>query len=152
MKFKSSIIINRPRDTIVAIFSNSEYLKEYQEGFLRKVVVQGNEWENGTISKVYYKNGRYEMELTETIVANLLPDSLEAYYHHKHMDNSYKTSFTVIKDNQTEYGVEGEYTRINWIMPKLIAILFPNMYRKPVKRWMVNFKNFVEDYAHRNTV
>ena len=47
-------------------------------------------------------------------------------------------------DNQTRYDYEFEYTRINWVVPKLMAILFPSMYRKQGKKWMKQFKEFAE--------
>ena len=93
---------------------------------------------------MYYKHGKQAMELTETIINNQLPDSFESSYHHKHMDNSMKCKFIVLGDNQTRYEYEYEYTRINWIMPKLMAILFPSMYKKPAEKWMKQFKEFVE--------
>ncbi|NAS31706.1 hypothetical protein GTQ40_12035 [Flavobacteriaceae bacterium R38] len=144
MKFKGSIDINQPREIVTALFVDSKNLKEYQEGFDRKELISGNEGEDGAISRMYYKNGKHEMELTETITANRLPNTFEAFYHHKHMDNTMKCTFTALDDNLTRYETEVEYTRINWFMPRLIAILFPSIYKKPAKRWMDNFKNFVE--------
>ena len=144
MKFQGSIDINKSRDTVVALFTNPQYLKEYQDGFVKKELVSGEEGQDGAISKIYYKYGSRDMELTETITANQLPDSFDASYHHKHMDNTMKCTFTSLGDNTTRYYYEFEYTRINWFMPKLIAILFPGMYQKQVKKWMKQFKEFVE--------
>lgn len=144
MKFNKSIDINQPIHLVTSYFANPKYLKEYQEGFLRKNHISGTPSKDGAISKMYYKNGKHEMELTETIIANRLPDTFEAHYHHKHMDNTMKCTFTALNSNLTRYKTEIEYTRINWIMPRLFAILFPNMYKKPVLRWMNNFKVFVE--------
>ncbi len=84
------------------------------------------------------------MILTETIVSNELPHSFEAFYHHKHMDNSMKCTFAEIVPNKTQCKYEFEYTRINWFMPRLVAILFPGMYRKQGEKWMNQFKEFVE--------
>ncbi|MTI21689.1 SRPBCC family protein [Fulvivirga sp. RKSG066] len=86
----------------------------------------------------------HEMVLTETITKNDLPDTFEADYYHKHMDNTMKCTFTEVNEASTLYEYEIEYTRINWFMPRLMAILFPSVYRKPVKKWMDNFKVFVE--------
>ena len=144
MKFKGHIDICQPREIVTKFFADPAYLKEYQEGFQRKELISGHEGHNGAISKMYYKNGNHEMELTETIISNKLPDTFEAYYHHKHMDNTMKCTFTVLESGLTRYESEVEYTRINWFLPKLIAILFPGMYKKPAKRWMNNFKEFVE--------
>lgn len=144
MKFKGSIDINQSLHKVAEFFADPKNLKEYQEGFIRKELMSGIEGKDGAISKMFYKMGKREMELTETITANRLPDSFEASYHHVHMDNTMKCTFTSLDDNKTRYEYEFEYTRINWIMPKLIAILFPSMYRKQGEKWMDNFKVFAE--------
>ncbi len=107
-------------------------------------MVSGKEGDDGAVSKMYYKFGNREMELTETITQNELPNLFEASYHPKHMDNTMKCTFTALNDNQTRYDYEFEYTRINWVVPKLMAILFPSMYRKQGEKWMKQFKEFAE--------
>ena len=144
MKYSGSIEIKKPIDLVTELFMDSGSLKEYQDGFIKKEVKSGQEGENGTISKMYYKYGKRDMILTETILKNNLPASFEAFYHHKHMDNTFNCSFTAIGDNRTRYDYEYEYTRISWIMPRLMAILFPGMYRKQGDKWMSQFKEFVE--------
>jgi hypothetical protein len=62
------------------------------------------------------------------------------------MDNTMKCNFTALSENETRYAYEYEYTRINWVMPRLIAILFPSMYKKPAEKWLRQFKAFVEKY------
>lgn len=144
MKIKGSIIIDKSRDEVIKYFSDPKYLGEYQDGFIKKDLISGEQGRQGAVSKMYYKQGKQAMELTETIINNQLPDSFESSYYHKHMDNTMKCKFIVLEDNQTRYEYEFEYTRINWIMPKLMAILFPSMYRKPAEKWMRQFKEFVE--------
>ncbi len=144
MIHKGSIEIEQSRAKVVEIFANPNNLKEYQDGFIKKELQSGKEGEVGAISKMFYKNGRHNIELTETITKNELPDSFEASYHHKHMDNTMKCNFVAINENRTRYEYEYEYTRINWVMPKLMAILFPGMYRKPAEKWLRQFKEFVE--------
>ena len=60
------------------------------------------------------------------------------------MDNTMKCTFAPLEENKTRYEYEFHYTRINWLMPKLMAILFPGMYRKQGEKWMRQFKEFVE--------
>jgi len=144
MKYKGSIDINKSREKVTELFINADNLNEYQDGFIKKELIEGNEDENGAISKMYYKYGKRDMILTETVIENNLPFSFEASYHHKHMDNTMKCTFTEINENQTQYKYEFEYTRINWVLPKLMAILFPSMYRKQGEKWMQQFKIFVE--------
>ena len=144
MKYQGSIDINQPLELVASLFADPRHIGEYQDGFVKKELISGVEGADGAVSKMYYKEGKREMELTETITANRLPHSFEAIYHHKHMDNTMKATFTVLGDNVTRYETVVEYTRINWFMPRLIAILFPAMYRKPGERWMRNFKAFAE--------
>ncbi|MBT8235535.1 MAG: SRPBCC family protein [Bacteroidia bacterium] len=147
MKIKGSLEINKPQHIVAELFADPNYLKEYQDGFQRKELISGQRGQDGAVSKMYYAHGKRTMELTETITANLLPDSFKAFYHHKHMDNTMVCKFVPLGENKTRYEYEFEYTRINWIMPRLMAILFPSMYRKQGEKWMVQFKEFVESYS-----
>ena len=144
MKFIGSKEINKSRDEVVMYFADPQYLGEYQDGFIRKELISGELGKEGTVSKMYYKQGKRDLELTETITSNRLPDTFEASYHHIHMDNTMKCTFVELDDQKTRYEYEFEYTRINWIMPRLIAILFPGLYRKQAEKWMLQFKEFVE--------
>lgn len=144
MKFSGFIDINQPVEKVAEIFANPDNLKEYQDGFVKKELVEGKEGEVGAVSTMYYKYGKRDMVLTETITANQLPHGFEAFYSHKHMDNTMKCMFTALSENETRYEYEFEYTRINWVMPKLIAILFPSMYRKQGEKWMRQFKEFAD--------
>lgn len=144
MKHKGYIDINQSLEKVTEIFANPLYLKEYQDDFLRKELISGEQGKTGAISKMYYKYGKQEMELTETIIKNELPRFFEAFYHHKHMDNTMKCNFSSTNNNLTRYEYEYEYTRIDWIIPKLMAILFLRMYKKPAEKWLKQFKEFVE--------
>ncbi|MDH3648246.1 MAG: SRPBCC family protein [Saprospiraceae bacterium] len=144
MKFKGSIEIDQSREKVVEIFVDADNLKEYQDGFIKKELIEGTAGENGAVSKMYYKYGKRDMILTETITNNNLPNSFEAHYHHKHMDNTWKCTFAQIDENKTRYDYEFEYTRINWVLPKLMAIFFPGIYRKQGEKWMQQFKVFSE--------
>ncbi len=144
MKHTGSIEIAKPRDEVVRYFADPQFLGEYQDGFVRKELISGEEGKDGAVSKMYYKYGNRDMELTETILSNQLPESFESSYHHKHMDNFMRCKFVAIDQSNTRYDFEFEYTRINWIMPKLISLLFPGMYRKQGEKWMRQFRDFVE--------
>ncbi|MEP2446362.1 MAG: SRPBCC family protein [Balneola sp.] len=144
MKHSGSIVINKSIELVARLFADPANLKEYQDGFQRKELISGESGKNGAVSKMYYDDGKRKMELTETITSNNLPHSFEAFYHHKHMDNTMKCNFTALDENSTRYDYEFEYTRIDWVMPKLMAVLFPGMYRKHGDKWMQQFKEFVE--------
>ena len=144
MKFTGFVEINQPQKKVAELFADPQYLGEYQDGFQKKEHISGEAGQEGAVSKMYYKQGKRDLELTETITKNNLPDSFEGFYHHKHMDNSMKCKFIPIDDNNTRYEYEFEYTRISWVMPKLMALLFPNMFKQMGEKWMQQFKEFAE--------
>ncbi|MEK6155032.1 SRPBCC family protein [Flavobacteriaceae bacterium 3-367] len=144
MKFTCTIEIDRPQDIVAQLFGDPQYLGEYQEGFLDKTLLEGTAGENGAISKMRYKMGKGEMELTETIMDNSLPDRFLAHYHHKHMDNSMECRFVSLSDSRTRYESEIEYTAFRGFVPRAMAFLFPGMFKKQVQKWLDNFKTFAE--------
>jgi hypothetical protein len=144
MKFRGHKDINKPREEVVKYFADPQYLGEYQTGFIKKVLISGEMGQTDAVSEMHYTHNGRDMLLEETITSNCLPDTFDASYHHVHMDNTMKCTFEEIDSNLTRYRYEFEYTRINWFMPKLIAILFPSMYKKQAEKWMQNFKEFVE--------
>ena len=129
---------------MVEAFLNPAYLKDYQDGFEKKELISGNQGEEKAVSKLYYKHGKHEMVMEETILSNQLPDFFEAEYHHKHMDNFMRCRFIEMSSDQTKYEYEFEYSRIDWLLPRLISILFPGMYKKSGDKWMTQFKELVE--------
>ncbi len=144
MQFTCSVTINAPKEKVAAYFSNPEYLKEYQEGFLRKELISGEQGQVNSISKLYYKQGKREMELTETIQANKLPDVFMAQYHHKFTDNTMKSTFTTLSENQTRYDAEIHYTAFRGFIVKVMLYIAPGFFKKQVAKWLHNFKKFVE--------
>ena len=144
MKFNGQLIVNKPQAEVASLFVDPQYLGEYQDGFVSKTLLEGTEGAVGAKSKMLYKYGKRDMELTETILANDLPNSFQGQYHHIHMDNTMECRFIPVDENSTRFEFDFEYTRINWFMPKLIAILFPSMYKKQGLKWMKQFKEFVE--------
>ena len=145
MKYSGHIDIDKPIALVTAFFADDTNLKEWQDGFVRKELQRGTPGEQGAISKMFYKVGERDMILTETIVANLLPDYFEASYHHEHMDNTMTCKFLPLGENRTRYEYTFVYTRISWFMPKILALLFPGMYRKQGEKWMKQFKASVEN-------
>lgn len=129
---------------VVKYFSDPVYLGEYQEGFIRKEHVSGNEGQTGAVANIYYKMGKREMKLTETITNNNLPESFAAQYHHKHTDNTMLCSFNIIDDNITECKWVIEYTAMRGLMINIMKTLFPGFFKKQVEKWLNNFKKFVE--------
>lgn len=146
MKHTGHIDINQEREVVVWLFADPENLKHYQDGFIKKETVSGEAGQTGAEAMMFYRHGKHSMELKETIINNGLPDSFEAHYHHKSMDNTMVCRFEDLGGGKTRYHYAYEYTRIDWVMPKLISILLPSMYKKPAEKWLAQFKSFAEKH------
>ena len=144
MKFTCSVIVEQPLKVVADLFAKPEYLKEYQEGFVRKEHVKGRPGRHGAVSKMYYENKGKTMLLTETIVQNKLPHSFKASYHHEHMDNTMHCTFKALDKSRTEYVSHIEYTEFRGFTVKTMAKLFPGQFKKQVQKWLDNFKEFAE--------
>lgn len=144
MKFTCTVNINKPQQVVADFFADPTYLKEYQEGFQRKELISGNAGELDTVSKLYYQNGKRKMELVETVLKNDLPNEFLAEYFHSHTENTMRSTFTSINDNETRYDAEIDYTKFKGFIVKVMAFLFPSFFKKQVQKWLINFKKFVE--------
>lgn len=144
MKFSGYIDINKPINEVAEFFINPKYLKYYQDGFTSKDLTKGIEGKEGAESNILFIQGKRKLHLKETIIKNDLPLNFEAFYQHKHMDNTMQVNFEVIEPNITRYHYTFEYVRVSWVMPKLMMKLFPTMFKEQPKKWLNQFKEFVE--------
>ena len=144
MKFQCTVLIDRPLDKVVELFSDPNNLGEWQDGFISFENLSGAPGATGSKSRFLYMMGKNEMELIETILNNDLPREFAGEYWHKHMTNTMRYWFEPVSEAQTRYSSEVEYTELRGFMIKLMAFLFPGMFRKQVQKWMNQFKAFVE--------
>ncbi len=149
MKFTCSIDINANIDRVQSVFLDSSTLQQYQDGFRSKTLISGTEGLKGAKSKMVYE----KLELVETILTNNLPDEFLALYEHKHMTNTMKVILIPVENDRTRYVTEIEYTKFNGFVIKVIAKLFPSMFKKQVQKWLEQFKNYIEgnDDTSNNT-
>ncbi len=141
MKFTCHADINVPIHTVIALFENPINWKEWQDGFISIEPIGGIPGEVGSKSKLTYD----ELELIETIIRNELPEEFKATYEHKHMVNTMSCKFMKIDPNITQFEQEIHYTKFNGSLPKLMARLFPGMFKKQVQKWLNLFKTFAEE-------
>jgi len=146
MKFSCQVKINLPIKKVIELWENPDNMKEWQDGFVSLDHLSGKAGEIGAKSKISYKTGKREMELTETILAYNLPDEMSARYEHTHMVNTMTNRFESLSENQTRWQANIEYTQFNGIMPKLMAMLLPGMFKKQTQKWLNQFKTFAEKY------
>ncbi len=144
MKYQGYIDIAKPRELVVELFKDPNSLAKWQDGFQKIEHISGEKGEKGSVSNLYYLMNNRPLELKETIIENNLPETFEAFYEHKHMDNTMKCSFSELSPNSTRYTYEFEYTRVSGLIPKMLFIFFPGMFKKQGEKWMKQFKEFVE--------
>ena len=85
------------------------------------------------------------MEILETILKNDLPQEFTGLYEHKHMSNTMSNRFESIDENKSRWIADVEYTRFSGLIPKLLASLFPGMFKKQTQKWLSQFKVFAEN-------
>ena len=144
MKFTCETRIARARDAVVALWADDSRLAEWQPGFVRLERLGGEPQQPGAKSRISLEREGRPMELIATVVDNSLPDSLTAVYEHEHMTNTLTTRFEVLEPNVTRYVAEVEYTMFNGFLPRLMAAMFPGMFRKENQAWLERFRAFAE--------
>jgi len=147
MHYTSEIIINRSKDDVVAFWLNEENIALWQDGFLNKIIISGEEFAKGSKSKLVYLNKNRPMELEETILSSNLPEEIVGLYVHKHMTNTMKTNFVELSKNETIYRTEVNYIKFNGIIPKLMGFFFSKMFKKQSDKWLLQFKIACESQA-----
>jgi xanthine/uracil permease len=60
------------------------------------------------------------------------------------MANTMTVLFNAISSHKTQYISQIEYTKFNSLLIKLMASLYPGMFKKQVYKWMTQFKSYVE--------
>ena len=86
-----------------------------------------------------------DSELVETIKHMNLPEEMTGTYESKPMNNTMHNTFTMVTDTVTRWDAEIHYTEMNGFVVKLMAKLFPNMFKKQAQKWFDQFKEFAEN-------
>ncbi len=141
MKFSCTIDINKPVNKVCEVFKDPNNLALIQKGFKSKEQLSGAQGKKGSKSKMIYDN----MELIETILIDDLPDEFEALYEHKYMTNTMKVHMIPLTVNSTRYVTTVHYTKFNGFVPKIIAKVYPGLFKNQVNKWLWKFKEFTEN-------
>ncbi|MBT8295785.1 MAG: SRPBCC family protein [Gramella sp.] len=143
MKYHQEITINKPRKEVVAKFSNPDNMKHWQRGFIFIKPINGNPGEDGSQNLLKYKMGKREVEMPETIIKNDLPQEFNATYEAKGVYNYQVNKFSPTLEKTTLWSSYSEF-EFNGFM-KLIGWFMPGAFKKQSRKYMEDFKAFVED-------
>ncbi len=142
MKYSAEIEINKPIDSVIALFDNPDNLFKWMKGLQSFEPISGTAGEPGARSKMIFKMGNRDIEMTETILVRNLPDEFTGSYEAKGVYNIVKNRFQKIDDNKTRYISEQEFQFKGFM--KFIAFLMPGAFKKQSMKYLVDFKNFAE--------
>lgn len=146
MKFSHSITINAPREKVVEIFSNPDNRKHWHPDLESTTQVSGEPGTVGAVSKMLF-GGKRPFELIETITVNNLPDELSGEYETLGTCwNEMKNFFSEVSPNQTKYVTEIDY-KFYMTFLTIMSYVAPSMFKKPVKKTLELFKEYVERVA-----
>ncbi|QBA64029.1 SRPBCC family protein [Muriicola soli] len=144
MKYTCSVIIDLPANQLADLWANPDFFDQWQDGFKSVILLEGESGSIGAKSKLVYGHEKKDLELIETIILNNLPEKKIALYEHVQMINTQTTCFEKLTDNSTRFISEVEYTHFRGFIPKLMAMVFPGVFKKQSQKWMDQFKIFAE--------
>lgn len=144
MELRNQIEIKAPIDFTASYLRQSEYFDQWQDDFQSATLLSGDRDQIGAQTRMLYKFGKSDMELIETIRNNNLPNSFEALYEHKHMNNTMLSTFEDLGNDKTLYTTQVNYIEMKGLMIKIMAKLFSGKFKKGPEKWMQQFKEFVE--------
>ncbi|MGS2764404.1 SRPBCC family protein [Sinomicrobium sp. M5D2P9] len=142
MKFSESIEIDGPNEKVAELFVNPDYLNEWMEGFQSIEHLSGMPGTQGAKSRLTFQTGKRKIEMEETITAINLPKKFNVAYDMGNVFNTVENRFEKLSENRTKLVVDTEY-RFKGIM-KLMAPLMSGAFKKPVRKYLADFKQFVE--------
>ena len=140
MKYTCTKEIPLSRKECIELWLDESKFHEWQDGFQHRNWIEGEPNANNSKSEILLAHGNRKLELEERILDNSLPDYILGEYFHKHMTNTQKTSFERISDHSTLIRSEVEYTAFRGFLPRLMAMLFPGMFKKQSQKWLDNFE------------
>lgn len=143
MKYQKEITINKPRKEVVEKFSKPENMKYWQRGFISMNQINGQLGEEGSQNLLKYKMGNREIEMTETILKNNLPDEFSATYEAKGVYNYQVNRFTPTLEKSTLWITDNEFSFSGFM--KLFGWFMPGAFKKQTSKYMEDFKAFVEE-------
>ncbi|HUH27474.1 SRPBCC family protein [Gelidibacter sp.] len=143
MKFSLDIVIEAPLEICAKKFNSTENMKHWQRGLVAVEHLSGIPGEFGARMKLYFKIGKRQVGIMETITHKNFPNEFHALYAAEELDNQQENYFTATSENHTKWTCTSEFIPLSFKM-RLMLGLMPNTFKKQTLQYMRDFKNFVE--------
>ncbi|MEQ9402782.1 MAG: SRPBCC family protein [Cyclobacteriaceae bacterium] len=142
MRYSNEIVIDQPREKVIELFDNPDNMKFWQKGLIGFEHIEGEAGKAGAKSTIKYQMGKRKVEMTETIIANHLPDEMESTYETKGIYNLQKNRFKE-EDGKTRWISEAEFQCSGFM--KIMALIWgKKAFQKQSCAYMEDFKAFAE--------
>ena len=142
MKYTTEIEIEKPIEKVIELFDNPDNLKKWMEGLQSFEHISGTPGQPGAKSRLFFKMGKREVEMIETITVRNLPDEFSGTYEAKGVYNIAKNKFLKVSETRTKYISENEFQFKGFM--KFFAFLMPGAFKKQSFKYLQHFKDFVE--------
>jgi uncharacterized membrane protein len=142
MKYTTEIEIEKPIEKVIELFDNADNLKKWMEGLQSFEHISGTPGQPGAKSRLFFKIGKREVEMIETITVRNLPDEFSGTYEAKGVFNIVKNRFEELSDTKTKYITENEFQFKGFM--KIFAFLMPGAFKKQSYKYLELFKHFAE--------
>lgn len=143
MKYAVDIEVNAPIDTVIKLFDNYDKRKEWMKGLESSELLSGEQGQPGAKTRLKFKMGKRKIEMVETIISRNFPDDFTVAYEAKGVYNIVINRFEKVDENTTRYINDQEF-RFKGFM-KIMAFLMPGAFKKQSKKYMSDFKTFIEN-------
>ncbi|MEZ4804664.1 MAG: SRPBCC family protein [Bacteroidia bacterium] len=142
MKYSVEIEIEKPIAEVVKLYENPDNLDKWMKGLQSMTPISGEPGAKGSKTKFKFLMGKREIEMTETILENNLPQLFSCSYQADNVFNIVNTSFHAISENKTRCTNNSEFQFKGFM--KLIAFLMPSAFKKQSLTYLQDFKKFAE--------
>jgi uncharacterized protein YndB with AHSA1/START domain len=144
MRYQLELEINVPRDRVVELFLDADNLQQWQPDLVRfEQISPGTSREVGAKSKQIHRMGQREFEMTETITIYRPPEEFAATYEAEGVWNLITNHLTETAEGTTRWVLNSQFKFPN-LMMRLMALLFPGMFKKQTLSFMHRFKEYAE--------
>jgi len=144
LSYTSEIIINKPIITCFTEIVNLDSMKHWQEGLISFAHISGTPRKIGSTIQLNYQFGKRKMELTESVTHRKDNHSIHFNFDTKMMYNVQQNFFEIIDDDTTKWISHNQFLPRNFTS-RIMLFLMPKAFKKQSKKYLVNFKNYVEN-------
>ena len=109
MKYIVETEIDQPIEKVIELFDNPDNMKYWMEGLISFEHLSGEPGLPGAKSKLLFKMGNRNIEMTETITARNLPEEFTGTYEANGVYNVVRNKFISLPGERTKYTVENYF-------------------------------------------